>query len=314
MPGGKNVHETKSMAFDEKILKHANLLLRRKKTSVFLDWLMEILFFMVYGSALVFVIDRIIAIAFTGTPYWHISNYAVIAIEAALLLASIAVAGIITRNYFRQETDPRISIAKTADNALGLQDRFSSVTEFILNGRTGVFEELAKEDAGNAIDELDAHEIINMPKPNYRWGILLGYLTIISVGYFTPEEPDPKKPTGPPGHTHEIIAPEEEALITLDVPLTVFTQGGPEIFGNPDRAEGANRIPKVVDPLIGEGPMQVKEVDVYNDEQTDGVSPPNIPLKQIITKYRKLAEDTIAQEKYPQEDKQLLLKYFDRLK
>ncbi|MBI5360103.1 MAG: hypothetical protein HZA48_05915 [Planctomycetes bacterium] len=302
------------MVHDEKILKHANLLLRRKKISVFLDWLMEILFFMVYGSALIFVIDRIIAIAFTGTPFWHISNYAVIAIEGALLLASIAVAAIMTRNYLRQKTDPMVRIAKTADNALGLQDRFSSVTEFILKERTGAFEELAKEDAGNAIDELDTRMIIDMPKPNYRWGILLGYLTIVSVGYFTPAEPDPKKPAGLPGHTHEIIAPEEETLITLDVPLTVYKQGGPELFGNPDRAEGANKVPKIVDPLIGEGPVQTKEVDVYNDEQADGVSPPNIPLKQIITKYRKLAEDTIAQEKYPQEDKQLLLKYFDRLK
>lgn len=302
------------MEFDEKILKHANILLTRKKISVFLDWLMEILFFMVYGSALIFVIDRIIAVAFTGTPFWYISNYAVIVIEAALLLASIAVAGIITRDYFRQKTDPRIRIAKTADNALGLQDRLSSATEFILDGRKGAFEELAREDAVRIVDGLDARGIIDMPKPNYRWGILLGYLTIILVGVFTPAEPEPKNPAKPPDHENAIMPPEEDALMILDVPPEVFINGPQDMFGEPERVGGAVRTPKVVDPLIGEGPVQIKDVDVYNDEQADGVSPPNIPLKQIITKYRKLAEDTIAQEKYPQEDKQLLLRYFDRLK
>ena len=239
-------------ASDEKILFYADTLLKRRKLSVFLDWLMEILFFLVYGSALIFVIERIISAAFTDKPYLYISNSAVIVTEAIFLALSAVISAVLTADYFKRGHEARIRAAKTADNKLGLQDRFSSVVEFVLQGRKGPMAELAIEDAEGLVNRINTRVIIRLPRVNYRWGILPGYLTIVLIILFTPDKTVLENAAGPTGKTQEMSTPEEEALKTLDVPITILKPKSPGLFGEPDRAEGAKRTPKIVDPLVGE--------------------------------------------------------------
>ncbi|MBI5368765.1 MAG: hypothetical protein HZA54_17145 [Planctomycetes bacterium] len=93
-------------------------------------------------------------------------------------------------------------------------------------------------------------------------------------------------------------------------------KGSPEeLLGDPERLD-VNRKRKEVDPLFGDGKAARKEMEVYEGDNaaTTGAAGDAPLLRSLLQKYSRVAEDTLAQEAIPGEERDYVRRYFEEIR
>ncbi|MBI3269389.1 MAG: hypothetical protein HYZ53_10250 [Planctomycetes bacterium] len=92
-------------------------------------------------------------------------------------------------------------------------------------------------------------------------------------------------------------------------------KGSPEeLLGDPER-NASRKLPKAVDPLFGEGKANRREVEVYEgDAAAPAAGQDSSPLfRSQLQKYQRVAEDTLAREAIPSEEREYVKRYFEAI-
>lgn len=121
------------------------------------------------------------------------------------------------------------------------------------------------------------------------------------------EEPEPRPVPAPRPKSHD-----------------AGTETAEELFGDPSRTEVKKR-PESVNPLVGEGAVKSRDLAVnLPDEGAPPTPPPETgtppdtpaptPYPSIYRKYAKVAEDAVAGERVPAEDRDLVRRYFESIR
>lgn len=102
------------------------------------------------------------------------------------------------------------------------------------------------------------------------------------------------------------------------------TETAEELFGDPSRTEVKKR-PESVNPLVGEGAVKSRDLAVNLPDEAapptpspEPGTPPDKPVPtpypSIYRKYAKVAEDAVAGERVPAEDRDLVRRYFESIR